>query len=894
MSLALNRRNAKTDATFGGEEWDPLEERLAVDELQRRLFGGAAREGVRVGRYLVHERIADGGMGVVYRAHDPKLERDVALKLIRSRREDSESAHQRLLAEAKALAGVSHPNVVEVYDAGSFEVAEVFGSGEGAGVFIVMAFVEGETLRDWLQTPRRWQDVLAPFVAAGEGLAAVHVAGLVHRDFKPSNVLVGKPVRIVDFGLAAGVRGLGSNDPAVAGTPRYMAPEQFGGEYSAKSDQYSFCASLWRALYGAAPPSVAHGSAPQWRPPPNSRVPRWLHAVVEQGLELDPQARHADMRTLLSALSRKSSRRARWGGVMVGVGVAAATGFAAGQDIDPRCVGTPLAGSWNAKTSETMRTRFLDSDLEFSQRAFDDVEGYMDRFVEEWKDVRSEACAIEPSRVREETLACLHSKELSAQGLLEVYAEPDPLLIERTSSSLDGLSSPKTCIATSRKSGPPMQPSADLERAVVFFALGKNDRARAAIERAEAEIVDPRQRARLTRYRCHLAGDEGDRETALEVCTQAWNEAESAGLNGVAARMLLVLAQYRAGEDYERAWESLTVAEAKLASMQEATALRLRATAVRAELIAKRDPAAAAELFARNIAAKEAYYGSATTRTVHDRVGLAGLLEELRRFEEADEVYEVVLAQIEERLGPRHPHIAALLNNWGTMELVIGRYDDARDHLEAALELKLATPGWNTRRAASTHANLARLWDSQEELRRAEHHAREAVSLSGKKPKAFVSAMLARVLRRRGRVDEAVEVARHAWARDSSDTDLAIELALSLVATGQPGVARDVLKPVKLRFDEELAPTAEEPSGLAAQAHVELALGNVELALDLERAASAAFSERGAFPSEWAVVCTEMAAAFEPVAPERAEELRARARELRATYGPRFVLAGAP
>lgn len=833
-------------------------------------------------------------MGVVYRARDPKLERNVAVKLIRAQREGSERAHERLLEEAKSLAGVSHPNVVEVYDTGSFDVADVLGAGEGAGVFMVMAFVEGQTLQDWLRRPRRWQDVLRPFIAAGEGLAAIHLAKLVHRDFKPSNVLMGKPVRVVDFGLAAAVVGPGSSDPVVAGTPEYMAPEQFDGHYSPKSDQYSFCASLWTALYGTAVPSVEHRGAQMWRPPPNSRVPRWLHALVERGLELDPGARHADMRALLSGLRGKSRRRTRWGGALAGVGIAAAVGFFAGQDIDPRCVDAPLDGGWDATKSAEIREKFLASDLAFASSAFDDVQRYMDRFVGEWEDARGQACALEPSGTREETLACLHGKELSALGLLEVYADPDPILIERASSSLDGLLSPSTCVATSAKARPPMEPSADLERAIVFFALGRNEKAREAIERAEREIEDPRQRARLTRYRCHLAGDEGEDETALEVCTKAWKEAEAAGLNGVAARMLLVLAQHRDGEDYERAWEALSIAEAKIASMESATALRLRATAVRAELLAKREPARAAELFEANIVAKEAFYGASTTRTVHDRVKLAGLFEDLERFDEASAAYGLARARVEERLGPRHPHIAAILNNRGTMELIIGRYDDAREHLTDALELKLATPGWNTKRAASTHANLARLFDVLGDEPRAEQHARAAIALSGAKPSGYVSAILARVLRHAGREKEALTVARAAWDRPTSrtDADLAVEWALAQTTAGDAAAARELL--AGLGSGKQAWPAAEEPAARAALALVELALGNVEAALEAERMASAAFDGRQAYPGEWATSCTDMASAFETVAPERARELRVRARELFTKHAPQRALEARP
>ncbi len=158
----------------------------------------ALGRGVAVGRYVVLDRIGAGGMGVVYAAYDPELDRRVALKLLRPDRFGGDAGRLRLLREAQALARLTHPNVVAVYDVGTF----------GDRVFVAMELVEGETLRQWLRaeprSPRPWREVLERFLPAGRGLAAAHAAGLVHRDFKPENVLLGRDgrARVVDFGLA--------------------------------------------------------------------------------------------------------------------------------------------------------------------------------------------------------------------------------------------------------------------------------------------------------------------------------------------------------------------------------------------------------------------------------------------------------------------------------------------------------------------------------------------------------------------------------------------------------------------------------------------------------------------------------------------------------------------
>ena len=234
--------------------------------------GGLTR-GATVGRYVILKLVGRGGMGEVYAAYDPQLDRRVALKLLHHQAGgdgSSRTARERLLREAKTIARLSHPNVVVVHDAGEIE----------GRVFIAMEFIEGHTLGAWLAAaPRGWREVRDVFLAAGEGLAAAHEAGFVHRDFKPQNVMVGRDgaVRVMDFGLASGAAALTEDGDAAVhreaagvdvrgapvaltrtgmllGTPLYMAPEQFKAHPAyARSDQFSFCVALHESLYGEHP-----------------------------------------------------------------------------------------------------------------------------------------------------------------------------------------------------------------------------------------------------------------------------------------------------------------------------------------------------------------------------------------------------------------------------------------------------------------------------------------------------------------------------------------------------------------------------------------------------------------------------------------------------------------
>ena len=204
---------------------------------------GGLPAGVRLGRYVVLERLGAGAMGVVYSAYDPELDRRVAVKLVRAEAERGESsagARGRRLTEAQTVARLNHPSVITVYDVGTV----------GDRVFIAMELVDGGTLAAWrAERPRSRGEILELFLRAGEGLAAAHDAGVVHRDFKPDNVLGGKDgrLRVTDFGLARAAKPGANAVPTVeiVGTPAYMSPEQFRGEPAdARADQFAFCVAL--------------------------------------------------------------------------------------------------------------------------------------------------------------------------------------------------------------------------------------------------------------------------------------------------------------------------------------------------------------------------------------------------------------------------------------------------------------------------------------------------------------------------------------------------------------------------------------------------------------------------------------------------------------------------
>ena len=432
------------------------------------------KAGETLHRYVILEALGRGGMGVVYRAYDPGLDRKVALKLVARHNEDPVS-QQRLLREAQALARLSHPNVVGVYDVGT----------DGNQVFIAMELLDGVDLAAWVRkAPRSWREIVAAYAQAGRGLAAAHAAGMVHRDVKPHNLHMDASgrVRVLDFGLArehaAGessgaptrpdtmastpaaphaVPALASiSDPGLSmgtgsslraslssslteagvapGTHRYMAPEQHAGAPSPASDQYAFCVALFEALYGRVP---AAGEKPT-TPGPG---PRALQAWLCTGLSAAPAARHASMDVLVDGLERILGRRRRMLATATVTALVALTGVTAAfamaaRDHAPRdarvaCArsGAGIEAVWNPTRAHALTAHLAAGAPTYDPKAPARLVDGIDRFATAWRGMRVEAC--EATLVRHEQtatrldqrVACLERKLDSFHAFVDVLDE---------------------------------------------------------------------------------------------------------------------------------------------------------------------------------------------------------------------------------------------------------------------------------------------------------------------------------------------------------------------------------------------------------------------------------------------------------------------------------------
>jgi tetratricopeptide (TPR) repeat protein len=510
--------------------------------------------GTSIGRYLVVDVLGKGGMGIVYAAYDPELDRRVALKLLADPAPSRDplavaELHERLRREAQAMARLSHPNVVTVFDVGE-------ASGQ---LFVAMELVAGATLASWLgAAPRTVDQIIAQFVAAGRGLEAAHAAGFVHRDFKPANVLVGDDGRVcvTDFGLArlvgdpapldaaspaealsgaasAGAASAGAeSSPVVAaltqtgmllGTPRYMAPEQLEGRAAdARSDQFSFCVALYEALYGQRPfpgstveelkPAIRSG--PVVEPARGRKVPLWLRRVLLRGLRVVPVERYPSMSVLLRDLGRNPAARRRGIAIIVAalallIGAGAGV-VAVGRGRRATCerAGEPIAAVWNDGVRARLGDVFRQSGSLAAGDELERVGAALTAYARAFRAMGEEACRA--SRVdgrQSDTLydlrmSCLDERRRTTEALLSQWQSGmSAEAVQRATQSVAELPSLDACAdAAALTAVTPLPRDAGtrarivtvrdtIARARAFEAAANLSAARAAAERANTDAA---------------------------------------------------------------------------------------------------------------------------------------------------------------------------------------------------------------------------------------------------------------------------------------------------------------------------------------------------------------------------------------------------------------------
>ncbi|MET0594973.1 MAG: serine/threonine-protein kinase [Polyangiaceae bacterium] len=811
---------AENTATLDGGELLPSEEIVEPPN------------GAQIHRYVVIEKIGHGGMSVVYKAYDPELNRRVAIKLLRPRGGagfETENARMRLLREAQALAQLSHPNVIAVHDVGTWQ----------EHVFLAMEFVEGESMRKWLRVEKRsHRDILRQFIAAGRGLAATHAVGLIHRDFKPDNVMVGGDgrVRVVDFGLArpndpsappatadaiaeasgmmeAPQSGLGSSSyggqkravstiggsrrdssqhgtpkptvatadgsqgdailnraltavGSIAGTPAFMSPEQHCGlQIDARTDQFSFCVSLYLALYRRLP--FRGSSAQQFKdaicsgrveaPPSDVKIPARVRRVIARGLRVAPADRFASMDELLTELELATVNRRRQvavGGLIAALSVLSVVGFVRrSRDLGAMCQSfdADMAAVWNESTRVTIRDSFAATGRPYATDTFDRVERTLGNYATRWVAKRTATCeathvrGVQSAQLLDLRMACLDRRKVQLAALTTLLASrADTDVLDKAANAALGLPSLDACAddAALTAAFPPPEEAALREKvgalqkklaaAQALLDAGKPRDAFASVQAIDAESNDvdyPPLRAEVRFLLGQLQDQTGHAPEAREVLTDAARWAGKARDDRLASRAwsrLIRTSGPTVGSQAEAKLFS-AVAEAAIARAGDPPDLAAEVPFFLGglDLLGGRYQSAG-ESYRRAVTLAERSPTISPHTLAYYRSHLSAAVAASGDHRAALPLFQQVLADQEQILGPRHPQVATTLTNLGLLYQRMGDFPKSLETLERSLQIQEQSVGPESHEVAlalnnlgATQCELARYDDAVGTYRRA-------------------------------------------------------------------------------------------------------------------------------------------------------------------------------
>jgi tetratricopeptide (TPR) repeat protein len=842
-----------------------------------QLPAASLARGSMLSRYLVLDLLGRGGWGEVYSAFDPELDRKIAIKVMRpetaAETRDTEG-RARLLREAQAMARLQHPNVIAVHDVGLLPPS--------AGVrderlFIAMELVDGVTLRQWLEdAPRTWRQLLDMFIQAGRGLAAAHAAGLIHRDFKPDNVLVGKDgrARVLDFGLVrsegvsegseatpeatieatleAALRAGAIESPlstpltrtgALMGTPMYMSPEQMtGGHTDARTDQFSFCVALYRALYGVHPFAgdsmqrmlVEVHSARIQAPARDRGVPSWLRPLVTRGLKLQAGERFASMDALLAALAHDPRvARRRWlvtGGVIALVAAGSAGVTVLQRERRALCQGgaARLDGVWDDARRRAVEQAFVATGRPYAAAALASLAHGLDGFAHDFAAMFEDACAA--TRLRGEQseelldlrMQCLGHQLEEVKAATELFSHADGRLVENAAKAAAALPQVSDCADVAALKAPVRPPSDPGVRARVEKVRGELAHARAALD----------------------ASKWGD---GLPIARGAVDAAQQLAYQPLVAEALVTLGQLERESGDTTAARPHLIDAALTAEASHADNTAAQAWTQRVMLAYDESKLPEGDDVMRWAQAAVARTGDERLLATLDNA-VGALMVEEGKYDEAMRRYQHTLA-LRRKLPATPPLlIASVISNIGNVYLKSAHYNDAIGAYQEALGLKLRAVGKDHPSVAATLNNLGNAYGDQRRFDEALDSYRRALAVwrvaLGPKHRD-VSMCLGNIgatLADMGRYQEAVAADREVLALDEAalgpdHPDVAVtlcNLGRALVDAGKADEARPLLERAR-RIQEKSIGTAhvDYAHTLSALAKVHEARGEHALALGL-------------------------------------------------------------
>ncbi len=713
--------------------------------VQARMFGEHASM-PQLDRFVVLRGAGEGAMGRVYVARDPSLDREVAIKVIRIAGDQAvdDSRRKRLEREARAAARISHPNVVTIHEVGVNDES----------LFVVMEYIDGQTLHEWLDAADRpWTDIVQAFIHAGRGLAAAHAENLVHRDFKPDNVLVGKDGRIcvVDFGLVlvasesplrtaerseagphAPSSSTGSVTEGTVGTPAYMSPEQReGGPVDARSDQYSFCVALYEALYGVRPQL----GEPIGTPRDNLKsVPAWVLEAIVRGMQPRPEERYETMPMLLSDLLVDPSRgrlQKGWllagGALLVGGGLWAASTSAG--DVDPCPDAAALVTStWNEDVRQDIESALQRTGAGYTDATFERIATDLDGYATAWAEHRDAACREtrvtheQPDAIMVARLRCLDDRKRQLAAAVSVLSDADATVAENAVRVVERLPSVSLCSDVQYLSADVKPPETEDDRSALAqlqerlstvrarAAAGKYEAAAKLADALipEAEQLDyPPILPPILLERGLLHGLLGEHELQRTTLQRSFYAATTAGDDRTALEAALALVYLpgrvdEGGEDLQWTETASALIDRNERDGQQLTPQRAELTVARGRVLAERgEPEQALERYAEGL---ELYRGEAAyvlrVATIRNYMGSAQL--SLGRIDESVASFERALQAAQEAYGPDHPRVATILTNLALSRRNAGAFDEAVVVLERAYAI-------STQAYGRVHPKIARI-----------------------------------------------------------------------------------------------------------------------------------------------------------------------------------------
>ncbi len=812
----------------------------------------ALTRGTRIGRYEVVSLVGVGAMGAVYAAADPDLERTVALKLVRTKRGgDAAERRERLLREARTMARVAHPNVVAVHDVGTF----------GERVFVAMDLVEGQTLRQWLGTPRSTKEILAAFVAAGRGLAAAHEADVVHRDFKPENVLVGRDGRVLvtDFGLARDLASEAGARKVVAGTPAYMAPEQLRGEeVDSRADQFAFCVALHEALgrerpfRGREPAELLSAIEAQSFEDANAAPPR-IRRIIRRGLSRLPDQRFPSMKALLDELERDPSARLRrlvfaalGLAAIVSAVVATATVIRHQRASCREGVPAKLQGVWAAPQRTALREAFLATKLPYAEDAWGRVARGLDDDAARWSAMHVEACdathvrAEQSAELLDLRVACLgeHLRELSS--LIDVLSHADASVVRNATRAVQSITPLRRCadaLALRAVAPPPAERAEavaalrkELAQAKALRDAGRLNESLSIAKAASQTSLDlgyvPLEAVAFLRLG-EVQMEMRDGEAASESLRRAANYADTSKedatrVHALTTRLFVEGFLLHHGDRIGELDAAATAAIARIGAEAELEGNRRHALGM--SLLAKGELATAGAELEAAASLREKAAGAKSRAVAMSVNGLCLVADKRGETEKALAQCQRATDIFTEVFGPDHPDVALGLSNVGALLDDLGRYDEASARFERALAIGEAALGPEHPLVAIQLANFGLTLSKRGEHARAIALLERARAVREKLPdpneplKEVVYANLGEALLRAGELVRAEEAFERALLEESSETppDARADVALGLARASwdRRPATRERLRKLVLGARDRLPPDAKKRAKL--------------------------------------------------------------------------------